>query len=440
MEFSRKGFIGAGAAFFATGCASSALKSGLSAEEEARATARKSIQGLSEKGEQLGAGDVATPWEPFSDKIVRVAIVGEGFCYFGSAFGYQNHPNVEVVACSDLDPKRCASLQKATGAKRTYPSCEELLAKEREIDAIYIATDARSHLRLATMALKRGLHVVSAVPALLGKNQLDDIPAFLDALKKSGTVYQMNETSAFRQSCYAMRKLYEAGKLGTITYTEGEYFHPHDDNNPDASKGKPRDHFSYGGWRWGLPPQYYPTHSNGYYTCVTHKRFVSVSCTGVPSLLYPYKDNEYGNPYGSEYAHFTAEDGSFARMLVAWDTPSFGGEDGRIWGQKGCYVPEKRCPSKDGVNRASDHYDGWFKDEVAKMNIVRPELPPGMPGGGHGGSHGYLTDDFIRSILVKGHKPCVDAITALNTTVAGIYAHMSAMKGGETLKIPSFSL
>ena len=427
MEFSRKGFIGAGAAFFATGCASSALKSGLSAEEEARATARKSIQGLSEKGEQLGAGDVATPWEPFSDKIVRVAIVGEGFCYFGSAFGYQNHPNVEVVACSDLDPKRCASLQKATGAKRTYPSCEELLAKEREIDAIYIATDARSHLRLATMALKRGLHVVSAVPALLGKNQLDDIPAFLDALKKSGTVYQMNETSAFRQSCYAMRKLYEAGKFGAITYTEGEYFHPGD---MTAGGPMPHDHFSYKAWRWGLPPQYYPTHSNGFYTCVTHKRFTEVMCTGVPSLKFPYTkagENEYHNLYGSEYAMFKCEDGSAARMLVAWDTPSYGGEIGRIWGQKGCYVPEK------------GGYNGWFEKEVGEhpLDYLKPDLAPGMDKGGHGGSHGYLTDDFIRGILLKDHKVCVDVVTALNTTIAGVYAHMSAEKGGETLKVPA---
>ena len=30
--------------------------------------------------------------------------------------------------------------------------------------------------------------------------------------------------------------------------------------------------------------------------------------------------------------------------------------------------------------------------------------------------------------------------TALNTTVSGIYAHMFAMRDGETLKIPHFSL
>jgi hypothetical protein len=40
---------------------------------------------------------------------------------------------------------------------------------------------------------------------------------------------------------------------------------------------------------------------------------------------------------------------------------------------------------------------------------------------------------------IQGHKVCVDVATALNTTVAGVYAHLSAMKSGETLKIPVFS-
>ena len=42
----------------------------------------------------------------------------------------------------------------------------------------------------------------------------------------------------------------------------------------------------------------------------------------------------------------------FGYMCEAWDNPGFGAEMGRIWGQKGCYVPEK------------GGYTGWFQDEV----------------------------------------------------------------------------
>ena len=40
---------------------------------------------------------------------------------------------------------------------------------------------------------------------------------------------------------------------------------------------------SYKGWRVGLPPQWYPTHSNAYYIGVTGGSFTEVSCMGMPS-------------------------------------------------------------------------------------------------------------------------------------------------------------
>lgn len=406
MDFSRRAFMGAGAAFFAA-----ASGKAFAAEE-----AKPQIQGFDEVE---GGCDTSKPWEPFSDKKVRVAIAGEGVCSFGSQFAYQSHPNAEVVACTDLDPARCRLLQERTGAKRTYKSCEELLEKEKEVDAIYIATDAPSHFRLATAALKRGLHVVSAVPALFGEEQLQDIPAFLEALKASERVYQMNETTAFRPQCFEMRNIYEAGGFGEIVYTEGEYFHLIDEAHPIGS---------YNGWRDGLPPQYYPTHSNGFYTCVTHKRFTEVTCSGLPSQYRPYKDgaNRFKNPYGTEVAFFRCETGATARMTVAWDLPGYGGELGRCFGEKGCF--------------RNDRYSGLSNAPLKGVVRLRPRLPPGVNAGGHGGSHAYLTDDFLRSILLPGHKPCVDAITALNTTVAGIYAHMSAKLDGATLKIPAFAI
>ena len=61
-------------------------------------------------------------WEPVSDRKVRRGIVGYGLCKFGAEFGFQDHPNVEVVAVSDLIPERCAGLAKACRCEKTYPS------------------------------------------------------------------------------------------------------------------------------------------------------------------------------------------------------------------------------------------------------------------------------------------------------------------------------
>src|SRR4051812_40990901 len=60
----------------------------------------KPIQGF----EDITKASAATSkgWEPVSDRKIRVGIVGYGFCKFGAAFGFQDHPNVEVVAVSDF--------------------------------------------------------------------------------------------------------------------------------------------------------------------------------------------------------------------------------------------------------------------------------------------------------------------------------------------------
>ncbi len=393
MEMTRRGFVSGAMAAYAAG-----------------ATAAPKIEGFNETAPIQGGNG----WQPFSDKKVRVGIAGYGVCHFGAFFEFQHHPNVEVVAATDLFPDRCAKLAEIVGAKRTYPSCEEMIDKEKELDAVFIATDAPSHADLVIRALNRGLHAASAVPALFGESQLEKAGEMIEAVKKSGKVYAMFETTAFRASCYAMRKIYEAGGFGELIYSEGEYFH-HSVDQID----------SYKGWRKGLPPQWYPTHSNGFYTCVTHKRFTEVTCIGKPSILPKYNngDNAYGNPYGSEIALFKTEEGGAARMAVAWDTPGVGGETGRVYGQKGCFTVR---------------YYGQV--DITGWPIDRPPLPPGIVDPGHhGGSHSYLMDDFIRAILLN-QKPCVDIITALNTTVSGIYAHRSAVKGGETLKIPAFTL
>ena len=322
-------------------------------------------------------------------------------------------PLEQRIVATDLNPDACAELAKVTGAKKTYASCEEMYAKDREIEAVFIATDAPSHAKLCIEGMKRGLHVASAVPAVFGEEQLALADELLATVKKTGLVYALFETTAFRPQCYAMREIYKAGGFGKMIYTEGEYYH-----YMDKHIG------SYNGWRVGLPPQYYPTHSNGFYTCVTGGSFTSVSCLAIPSLLpdnQPGK-NRYNNPFASEIALFRTSEGGMARMAVSWDMPGAGGEIGRVYGQKGSF--EAR-------------YSG--QADISKVAQEKPPLPPGVPAGGHGGSHGYLSDDFIRAILLK-QKPVCDVACALNTTVSGIYAHMSAMKDGETLKIPQYAL
>lgn len=362
------------------------------------------IQGFEEKS---AAPDPYKGWVPFSDRKIRMGLVGHGVCKFGSQFGFQNHPNVTVVAVSDLIPERCAEMAKVCQCSKTYPSLEEMV-KDKEIEAIFVATDAPNHVKHCLEVLKHGKHVASAVPAVFGS--LEDADRLFEAVRTSGLKYMMFETSMFRESLYAMRQIYRVGGFGKLTYSEGEYYHYME---------KPID--SYLNWRVGLPPQLYPTHSNAFEVCVTGGSFTAVSCLGIPSIVEHLKpeNNVYKNPFGTEIALFKTSEGGSSRMAVSWDTPGDGGERGRIRGQRGTYY---------------EKYEGLDK---TNFDISRPPLPPGMPLGGHGGSHGYLTNDFVHAIL-EDRKPVVDIAMALNLTVPGIVAHQSALKNGEWLDIPQY--
>ena len=367
---------------------------------------KKPIQGFEKVPDDPNA---AKGWQPVSDRKIRVGIVGYGVCQFGAAFGFQSHPNVEVVAVSDLVPGRCAALARACRCEKTYPSLEELV-KDDKIEAVFVATDAPSHAKHCVDVLNHGKHVACAVPAVFGS--LEDADKLLEAVKKSGRKYMMFETSCFHDDLHAMRQIYRAGGLGKLVYAEGEYYHYMD---------TPID--SYKGWRIGLPPQWYPTHSNAYYNCVTAGSFTEVSCMGMPSKIEHLRpaNNRYQNPFGTEIALFRTSEGGTARMAVSWDTPGTGGEMGRIRGQRGSFYGK---------------YDGL---EKSLPNLKRPPLPPGISGGGHGGSHGHLMNEFVHAVL-QDRAPLVDIVMALNLTVSGIVAHQSALKDGELMKIPQYKL
>lgn len=347
-------------------------------------------------------------WVPVSDRKIKFGIIGQGASRFGSAFGFQDHPNVEIVAVSDLIPERRDDLAKACRCSKTYDSLE-LLLEDDEIEAVWIATDAPSHKDHTIKALKKGKHVACAVPAIFGS--VDDAYELYEAVNASDRVYMMFETSMFHEDLWAMRQIYKAGGFGEIIYSENSYYHY------TGQKLTP----SYKEWRKGLPPIWYPTHATAYYVGVTDGYFTEVSCRGVKSIIEHSmpQNNRYKNPFRTHVAQLVTNTGGVNNTVISWDSYGFGREGGTVRGQFGSY---------------QGSYQGTMEN---LPNVTRPALPEGMSAGGHGGSHGRLTDEFVRAILEE-RKPLVDVAMALNMTVPGAVAHQSALRNGKILKVPHF--
>ena len=102
----RRAFIGAGAAIFAARAFA----------EEWKAPEKNDVKGGFD--EAAADQDCAAPWQPYSDRKVKVGIAGEGVCNFGSAFGYQNHPNVKSSPAPTSTPRSAGSCRSAPARRR----------------------------------------------------------------------------------------------------------------------------------------------------------------------------------------------------------------------------------------------------------------------------------------------------------------------------------
>ena len=130
------------------------------------------IQGFDE----TNAGELQQKeWTPVSDRTIKVGIVGYGVCKFGAKFGFQNHPNVEVVAVSDLFEDRCAELARVCGCETTYPSLAELLKDVGLYSYRYDAASILSRGLLQRLAIARAL--VHKPPVLLADEPFTGLDA-----------------------------------------------------------------------------------------------------------------------------------------------------------------------------------------------------------------------------------------------------------------------
>lgn len=284
--------------------------------------AEKVIPGFDDTETEIGTSKT---WQKKFDRKVKVGIVGYGLCKFGASFGFQDHPNVEIVAVSDLFPDRCAALAKACRCEKTYLSLEKMV-KDDSIEAIFVATDAPHHAEHCMLVMNHGKHVGVAVPAVYGN--LEHAHQLFETVKKTGMNYMMFETSCYHSSLYAMRHLYKQDIFGKLIYSEGEYYH----YCPTKMGG-------YKDWRNGPPPLWYATHSTAFYCGVTDGSFTGVSCQAMPSTL-PYLApgaNQYNNRFGTEVALLRTSEGGTSRMVMSYDLPGSHGVMGRIYGQKCAY-------------------------------------------------------------------------------------------------------
>ena len=148
------------------------------------------------------------------------------------------------------------------------------------------------------------------------------------------------------------------------------------------------------------------------------------------------------NTFSNETALFQMSNGSTMRICEYRRIGQPCREMFNILGTKGCFY------GAEG-NWGENKWFGIREKTVLSVEDMRKPLPDEVLEafqmsdttsniyGGHGGSHPYLAHEFVDAVAHK-HQPAINAWEAVRYMAAGVMAHKSALKDGETLEVPDW--
>lgn len=154
-----------------------------------------------------------------NDKI-RLAVIG---------YGVQGHfdlntalkvPGVELAAICDLYSGRIDNAKELHGNSLITTRNYKELIDRSDIDAVFICTTDVWHARIALDALAKGKHVYCEKPMVY---KIDEGYPVLDAVKKSGKVFQVGSQRVSSIGYAKAKELLAAGEIGKLNMVNAVY-------------------------------------------------------------------------------------------------------------------------------------------------------------------------------------------------------------------------
>lgn len=153
--------------------------------------------------------------------MVKVAVIGLGKMGISHLSMVRALPGVEVVGIVDATTYLLGVLKKYTGLN-TYTSLDKLLA-EQTPDAAIVATPSRLHYPMVKQLLEAGVSVFCEKPFTLASAEGDELVALA---KSKGLVTQVGYHNRFVGAFGEVKRLLDAGAIGTVTHGLAEAYGP----------------------------------------------------------------------------------------------------------------------------------------------------------------------------------------------------------------------
>ena len=164
-----------------------------------------------------------------SKTTVNWAVYGPGFIANAFAMDFPHSDKNRLVAVGARRLEKAQEYAEKYGLKKAYGKLEDL-AKDPEIDVVYVATTTRSHYEIMKTLLKAGKHVLAEKEITMNAAQFEEC---MKLAKENNVIIAEGLTSHYEPVMAFMKKKIAAGEYGKlhfVTVTCGS-LKPYDKNN-----------------------------------------------------------------------------------------------------------------------------------------------------------------------------------------------------------------
>jgi predicted dehydrogenase len=160
---------------------------------------------------------------PQAPRKIRVAIIGAGHRSWGHIHVLrQDIPDVEIVAIADPTPENLDRAVTLAGSHpATYSDYKKMLAEQKDLDAVLVATPNFLHSEVAVAVLNRGLDVLSEKPMA---TSVEDANRMIEAARRNGKILQIGHQMRYTPLYEKMDALVKSGEIGPVEFISGNLF------------------------------------------------------------------------------------------------------------------------------------------------------------------------------------------------------------------------
>lgn len=164
----------------------------------------------------LAAGVAAVPaLQAQNEKPIRLAIIGTGHRGWAHIASIKKIPGIQIVALADPTPANLDRAASMVPGAKTYSDYRQMLAEEKNLDAVAVITPSFLHAEVTVAALQHGLHVLCEKPMA---TRVEDANRMIEAANKAGKLLYIGFQKRFTPAHAKLHELATAGEIGTIEF------------------------------------------------------------------------------------------------------------------------------------------------------------------------------------------------------------------------------